>query len=488
MESERQQPSLKLRTAQTLKWNTIDKLSTQVLYAITGIILARELSKEDFGLVGVLLVFQAFASVFVDSGFASALIQRHSPDSKDYSTVFFFNLAVSIILYTILFICAPLIGSFFGNEELVPLSRVMFLTLIINSTLIVQSNRLMKQMNVKLITISNTVALAASGSVGIVMAFTGFGAWALVWQAITLSTIKSAILWIFVKWRPMLYFSIQRLKSFFAVGSGVMISSFLNTLSQNIYPFIIGAFKTMTDVGLYTQADKWSKMGIMSLSQTLTSTFLPLISEMNSDRERLLRVINKTNKLSCYILFPAFFMLIVMATPIFHLLFGTKWDDAILLFQILMMRGVFVVLTLVYNNYILALGKAKRLVYSEIVKDIVTAMAIVLTVGYGFEALVWGQLGAAIVCWIYTLWLTSITLSICPFTLIKQAVPYICISIIALIPAILIFLFCPALHPAILILLQFISATIIYLAINAMFKSKIQKDVICYITNRKLDF
>ena len=176
-------PSLKLKTARTLKWNTVDKLSQQVLYAVTGIVLANILSQEDFGLVGAIMVFQAFATLFVDSGFSNALVQRKDPTATDYSTVFWFNLGVSVAIYMVLWFAAPLIDSIFhADGRLVPMSRVMFLTFIVNATALVQTNRLIKQMNVKMVAVSNVIGLVVSGALGIWLALDGYGAWAIVWQ------------------------------------------------------------------------------------------------------------------------------------------------------------------------------------------------------------------------------------------------------------------------------------------------------------------
>ena len=196
-------PDLKLRTARTIKWNAIDRISSQVVYAVTGIVLARVLTQEDFGLVGATLVFQAFASLFVDSGFSYALIQRKNPTQVDYSTVLWFNIGIATLIYIVLWFCAPLIAWCFQNDpRIISLSRVMFISFIINATAIVQTNRLMKKMDVKMIAISNTIGLIISGIVGITLALTGYGAWAIVWQTITLALIKSLILWLTSHWLP----------------------------------------------------------------------------------------------------------------------------------------------------------------------------------------------------------------------------------------------------------------------------------------------
>lgn len=372
---------LKLKTARTLKWNTIDKFSSQVLYAVTGIVLANVVSKEEFGIVGAILVFQAFASLLIDSGFSTALIQRKNPNNTDYSTVFWFNMGVSVALYAVLWFCAPWIDALFhAGGRLVPLSRVMFLTFILNAAAIVQTNRLMKQMTVKMVAVSNVIGLTVSGIVGVWLALSGYGAWAIVWQSIVLAAVKSGILWFSSSWKPSAEFSMSSLRSIFSVGAGVMASSFLNTIFQNIYSFIIGAHYNLVQLGNYSQADKWSKMGVMSLSQVFTASFLPLLSAKQDDRSEYERMMSKTNRFTSYITFFAMGLLLVCSTQIFHIFFGTKWDSAILMFQLLVVRGIFTVITTLYNNYIISCGASRKYVYSEIVKDVSTVIAIAVTI------------------------------------------------------------------------------------------------------------
>ena len=381
MKNQEEEIGLKLKTARTLKWNTIDKFSSQVLYAVTGIVLANVVSKAEFGLVGAILVFQAFASLFVDSGFSTALIQRKNPTETDYSTVFWFNLGMSVMLYAVLWLCAPWIDSIFHAEgQLIPLARVMFVTFIINATAIVQMNRLMKQMTVKMIAVSNVIGLVVSGIVGIWLALAGWGAWAIVWQSIVLATVKSAVLWLTSSWVPRMEFSIESLRSIFSVGAGVMASSFLNTIFMNIYSFMIGAHYNLVQLGNYSQADKWSKMGVMSLSQVFTASFLPILSAKQDEKREFARMLTKINRFTCYVTFFVMGLLLVSSTQIFHVFFDTKWDSAILMFQLLVVRGIFTVITSQYNNYIISCGASRKYVYSEIVKDVSTVIPIVVRI------------------------------------------------------------------------------------------------------------
>lgn len=497
--------SLKVKTARTLKWNLIDRVASQVLYAVTGIVLARELSQEDFGLVGAILVFQAFASLMVDSGFSYALIQRKEPTRLDYSSVLWFNIGASVCLYGLLYACAPLIAGLFGADgRLVPLSRVMFLTFVLNATAIVQTNRFMKQMNVRPVAVANTLALTAGGAVGIVLALTGYGAWAIVWQSIVLSGVKSALLWAMSRWRPVLRFSWTAMRSFFRVGGGMMFTSFLNTLFLNIYSFLVGNRVGLVSLGYYTQGDKWSKMFVSSLSQVLTSSFLPVLSGVQDDAPRFDRLTVKMNRMTSYIVFPVFIGLIVMAEPIFHALFGSKWDPAIILFQLLLVRGIFTVFTSLYTNYLLALGHAGAIARLEVWRDVVAIVGLVATFPFmrmstpdmptlGVAVMLIGQIIAAVVAWVLTL------LSVRRYSagrwraLVTGYVPYMAITAVAAVAMYLLgALLMPALLPAvgdvwstwIVLAAEGLVGLAVYMGINAGLHSRIQHDAIAYLRGR----
>ncbi len=390
--------SLKQATASTLKWNTIDRLASQAVYGIVGIVLARVLSKEDFGLVGVLAIFQAFALVVVDSGLGAALLRLKRVGKDDYSTVFWFNLAVSVAIYFLLWFAAPLIADFFQNDRrLIPLSKVMFLAFVLNGLAIVQTNRLMKKMRVRKLAVANLAGLSLGGMLGIWLALRGAGPWALVWQVVAQAGIRSAWLWCSSGWYPRIVFSRASFDKVWRVGMGVFSSSFLNTLFLNIYSVVIGGWYTMSTLGLYTQADKWSKMGSAALSQTLMSSFVPLLARVQDDGEAFARYVKRINRFTAFVAFPALCGMAVAGTPLFHTLFGHKWDEAIGMFQILSVRGIPIVLVSLYTNYLLSLGYARSLVAVEVVKDGLLVAAIFCTVWSGdIITMVWGQLGASL--------------------------------------------------------------------------------------------
>lgn len=487
--------TLKLSVARTLKWNVIDRLSSQVLYAVTGVVLARQLSEEEFGLVGAIMVFQAFASLFVDSGFASALLQRKSPTRLDYSTVLWFNVAMSVAIYVLLYFLAPCIADIFqGDSRLIPLSRVMFVTFIINAFSIVQVNRLTKLMDTRMVAVSNTLGLVAGAVVGIWLAVMGYGAWALVWQAMAISVVKVAVLWLTSGWTPLWQFSFASLRGFFSLGSGVMVSSVLNTVFLTIGSFFIGHKVNLGALGYYTQADKWSKMGVTSLSQVFTSSFVPLLSGVQDDSVRYAHMCGKTHRLAAYLLFPAMGLLAVMATPVFHTLFGTKWDPSIVLFQLLLMRGIFLVLSSLYGNFMLSLAKSRLLVITESFKDGASVVAIIVTlpyialtnpgdIVYGVEIFLWGQLAASVLTWIATLVIVTRITHRSFMSYLSDLAPYIAITCLGLLPCALMASVCD-MPPLVLCFAEAVAFGAIYLGVNALMRSRIQADVLGYLFSR----
>lgn len=483
--------TLKSRTANSLKWNLVDRVATQMLYAVTGIVLARELSQEDFGLVGALLVFQAFASLLVDSGFSYALIQRKRPTRLDYSTVLWFNIFVAVTAYALLYVTAPLIAGLFQHDmRLVPLSRVLFLALILNASAIVQTNRLMKAMDVRMVALSNSLGLILGGVAGIALAMCGYGAWAIVWQTVTIAAVKSLVLWTTSRWRPLRRFSWESLKGYFGIGSKMMATSFLNTLFVNIYSFFIGNRVGLAPLGYYTQADKWSKMGISSLSQVLTSSFLPTLSAVQDDPERFRQAVAKMNRFTSYLLFPCMLGLMCMAKPLFHTLFGEKWDASIFLFQILLLRGVFTVFTSLYSNYLLALGHGGAIVRLEIVRDAVAVIALAITFPfmslttpddpvYGIMIMLLGQLVASAVAWGASLAVVLRRMHASLWSFITDMLPYVAQTLL-IIPLML--LGASLVVPAWAKLAVMIAVALpLYVGSNALFNSRIQRDVINYL-------
>lgn len=488
--------NLKHKTAHSLKWNVVDRLSTQVLYALTGIVLANLLSQDDFGLVGAVLVFQAFASLLVDSGFSYALLQRQRPTRLDYSSVLWFNMFAAAALYIILYLMAPMIAAWFQNDaRIVPLSRVMFLSLIVNASMIVQTNRLMKAMDVRMVAVSNFIGLALGGVAGIWSALAGYGAWAIVWQTLVMAVCKAVVLWTSTRWRPLARFSPASLKSFLGIGSRMMFTSFLNTVFLNIYSFFIGNRVGMASLGYYTQADKWSKMGVTSITQVLTSTFVPALASVQDDSERFRRMASKMSRFTAYLMFPALIGLMVMARPIFHTLFGDKWDASIILFQLLLFRGLFTVAVSLYNNFLLALGHSKTIVRLEVLRDGTALGALALTFPYmaitlpdnpvyGITILLWGQVAASFVTLVFSFYATVKAVGATVWSFASDMLPYFAQTAVIV----------PFMYAASLLfelawlklLVEVLVGALLYFGVNKVLGSRIQQEVFGYLRGGKI--
>ena len=485
---------MKQKVARTIKWTAIDRIVTVVMNVVTGIALANILPKEDFGLVAAILVFQAFAVLFVDNGFATALIQKKTCSREEYSSALWFNISMAVVVYIIMFLCAPLIAKVFDNDtRLIPLGRVMFLTFVFNATAIVQTSRLYKMMSVKIVTAVNAFATILSSGIALALATWGYGAWALVWQAIILAASKSIGLWIAGGWRPIFRFSFSHIKGFFKVGSGMLGASFLNVLFGKVYGLIIGNRAGILPLSYYGQADKWSTMGVSNILSILTSSFLPALSSYQDQPEEFAAATSKMNRFGSYIIMFALGLAIVIATPLFHICFNEKWDGAIILFQLLLLRGVFVSLSSLYNNYIIARGHTKLIISTEIIRDIVALVAIALTLPYvtlstpdeptkGIAILLWGQIAAAIIAWLYTVYFAAKLSWRHWWTFFTDSLPYAATTILALLPAG--FLARIMENEMALLISQCATSIGLYLLLNHIAGSKIQKDVIAWIWKR----
>lgn len=484
--------SLKKRTANTVKWNLIDRVSSQSLYAVTGIILGNLLSPDDFGLVGAVLVFQAFASLLVDSGFASALIQRKQPSRLDYSSVLWFNIAMSVALYVVLWFCAPVIAMLFGGDErLIELSRAMFISFVINGASIVQGNILLKKMDVRMAAVSNCIGLAAGAVAGILLALYGYGPWAIVWQTLVYAIVRVSILWCVTGWKPVMKFSYTAFRTFVPVASRMLLTSFLNTLFQNIYSFFIGNRVGLASLGYYSQSDKWSKMSVISVTQVLTGSFMPVLSAVQDEPERFARVTTKMNRSAGYVIFPATIGVAVLATPIFHTLFGTKWDPSIILFQLLLIRGIFTALCGLYNNYLLALGRTRDIVAMEILRDTVALAALFATMPvmakstltdpvYGLTIMMWGQMGASALTWAVTLVISVRAAGVRLVSWLGDLMPYFIETIVAGAAAYGVMAVVGDIA-AVRLVAGAVTAVAVYMGINALLGSQIQRDTIAYL-------
>ena len=383
--------SLKQKAVSGMIWTAFQKYSTMGIQFISGIILARLLTPYDYGCIGMLTIFMVLAEAFIDGGFGSALIQKKRPTQEDYSTIFFWNLFMAVILYGVLYACAPAIAHFYKIPLLSKVLRVQGVILFIYAFNIVQRNQLQKRMNFKVLSIITLVSATIALGVTIVMAHKGFGVWALVTQYILVAAIPAFAFWFIVKWRPKLVFSWASFKGLFSFGFYMFLTNLINQFSSQIQGLLIGRFYNASTMGYYSKAQKTEAMASQSIMSVMTQVTFPLYSEMQHDLRALGNTIKRITMTLSYFAFPLFFILILLAKPLFIILYSERWLQSVPYFQVLCIAGLAGCLHGVNIQAISAIGKSKILFGWTVLKRIVGLGAVVLgLVLFGMKGLLVG--------------------------------------------------------------------------------------------------
>ncbi|MDK0647977.1 oligosaccharide flippase family protein [Clostridium perfringens] len=383
--------NLKAKTISGLFWSFSNLILNQGIQFIIQIFLARLLMPKEFGLIGMITVFIAISNSIVDSGFKNALVREDNPTKEDYSTVFYFNLLTSIILYIILYILSPRISTFFGQPELKSILRVLALTLIINSFGIIQRTILIRNINFKIQTSINITSSIISGGIAIFLAYKGFGVWSLVFRTLIMQTIQSVLLTFCNNWKPMLVFNINSFKKLFDFGWKLLVSGLIDTLYNNLYYLVIGRFYSATDLGYYTNAQKFRDTLATSISGSVQSVTYPALSSIKNDHVKLRDVYKKIIKISVYINFPVMIGLAAIAKPLILVLFGENWSNSIVYFQILCIGGMLYPLHAINLNILQVRGRSDLFLKLEIIKKIIGVSLCIMAIvsGWGIIGLIW---------------------------------------------------------------------------------------------------
>ena len=367
--------NLKQKAISGILWTTAQRFSSIFIQFLSGIVLARLLSPEDYGCIGMLAIFMLLASTFTDGGFGSALIQKKKPTQEDYSTIFYWNVTLSVIIYLILFISAPLIASFYRIELLCTVLRIQGLVVIINAFQVVQTARLNKLFQFKKISVVTLLSSIISLITTIILAYRGCGVWSLVVQNLLMVLIPTLIYWATNKWKPVLVFSKKSFKELFSFGVFMFLTSLLSTFVNNIQGLLIGKLYSPSTMGYYSKAQSTEKLAATSLSQVISQVSYPIYAELQDDRERLINAIKKLALSTAFLTFPLMLILILIAKPVFILLYSEKWLPAVPFFQILCVAGMVICLHAVNSQVIAAVGKSKAMFKWSVFKQ---------TLGLGF--------------------------------------------------------------------------------------------------------
>ncbi|WP_356932062.1 lipopolysaccharide biosynthesis protein, partial [uncultured Muribaculum sp.] len=383
--------SLKHTTFKGIIWSSIERFSVQGVSFIVMIIMARILTPKDYGLVGMLTIFIAIAQSLVDSGFSQALIRKLDRNECDFCTVFYFNIVLSILLYIILFISAPLIAKFYNEPILTSLTRVISFGIIINAFSVVHRAKFNIKLDFKTQTKASLSSSLISGVLGIYCAFNGFGVWAIVILQIINQIINVGLLWVLLKWKPKLIFNLESFKNLFNFGSKIAVGGILSTIYDNLYLIVIGKVYNPTDVGLYSRAYQFSTLPSTNISMIIQRVSYPTLCRLQSNIGELRRVYNSYYKALALIIFPLMGLMITIAPNIVEIILGSKWANVIYPLQILCLALAFYPSQGLQINLLNALGKSNIYLKIDIYKKIIGLLCLIISLPFGLIWLCWGQ-------------------------------------------------------------------------------------------------
>lgn len=387
-----------------LIWRFMERGGSQAVSFVVSIVLARLLEPELYGSIALVLVITSILQVFVDSGMATALIQKKDTDDLDFSSVFYFNLAFCLLLYAGLFLAAPLIGRFYGDSSLVPVIRVLGITIVVSGVKNVQQAYVAKTMQFRRFFFATLGGTLFSAAVGIAMAYMGYGIWALVMQQLLNTAVNTAILWLTVGWKPQRCFSLQRLKVLVAYGWKILVSALLDTVYLKLYQVVVGLKYTSSDLAFYNKGDQYPNLLVENINSSIDSVLLPVLSAEQEQREHVREMTRRAVKTSTYIMFPMMAGLAICAEPFVRLLLTEKWLPCVPYMQIFCVMYAFYPLHTANLNAIKAMGRSDIFLKLEIIKKLISTVLLVAAVSFGVYAIALSQLLSCLIAMAVNAW------------------------------------------------------------------------------------
>lgn len=425
---------LKEKTLSGVKWNAIGRFSTQGVSFVISVLLARILSPSDYGVVGMIGIFMAIAQTFIDSGFGSALIRKKDCTDEDYSTAFYFNIVVGIVCYFILFFSAPLIASFFDTPILKDIVRVLSINLFLGSLTIVQSAKLTAAVDFKSQAKISLVATIISGGVGLLMAYSGYGVWSLVYQSVSSSVVRTILFWVVTKWRPQRTFSKQSFKYLFAFGSKILSASLLHTVYANLTTILIGKFYTPKDLGYYTRGENLAVLPSSNLTGILQSVTYPILAKIQDDDARLISIYRKYIRITSMVIFFGMFLMAALAKPLIITLFTDKWENSIIYLQVFCFAYMFDHICQLNLNILYVKGRSDLVLRLEVIKKTISISMIVAAIPFGVLAICISRALYTQIAVIINTYYTGKLFGLGYVAQVKDFIKYLLFSFLAVLP------------------------------------------------------
>lgn len=451
---------LKEKTLSGVKWNAIGRFSTQGVSFVISVLLARILSPSDYGVIGMIGIFLAISQTFIDSGFGSALIRKKDCTDTDYSTAFYFNVVVGIVCYLILFFCAPFIANFFDTPILKDIVRVLSINLFLGSLTIVQGAKLTAAVDFKSQAKIGLAATIVSGCVGLGMAYSGYGVWSLVYQSVSSSVVRTLLLWIVTKWRPLRTFSKQSFKYLFGFGSKILSASLLHTIYSNLTTILIGKFYTPKDLGYYSRGESLAQLPSTNITGILSSVTYPILSKIQDDDDRLIQVYRKYIRITSMVIFFGMFLMAALAEPLITTLFTDKWENSIIYLQIFCFTYMFDHICSLNLNILYVKGRSDLVLRLEVIKKTISISLIVAAIPFGVLAICIARALYTQIAIIINTYYTGKLFGLGYFAQVKDFIKYFIYSIVAVLPAFI--LSYTSIYPLVLLILGACFACFIY--------------------------
>lgn len=415
--------SLKDKTVKGVAWSGVDNIARYAVTFVVSIVLARLLSPDDYGLLGITAIFTAVCEALINGGFTDALIRKKDVTEDDYNTAFIVNFSMSVLLYIVIFFCAPLIAQFFGRDELILLTRVSSLSMIIGALALVQQTRLTKRIDFKTQTKITFIASVASGIIGIIMAFFGFGVWALVTQALSSQLLRTFFLWFYNKWVPRLSFSVKSFKDLFGFGWKMMVIVLMNSIWKELYQVIVGKYYSPATLGQYTRAKQFSQLFSTNLTNVVQRVTFPVLSSIQDDKTRMIAAYRRIIKTTMFITANAMFFLGALSEPLLYCLIGPKWYEASTYLPLICIAGSLYPLHAINLNMLQVQGRSDIFLGIEIVKKIIGLVPLYVGAVVGIMPMLYVNIATSIIAFFLNSFFTGKFLGYSSWMQIKDVIP-----------------------------------------------------------------
>lgn len=369
--------------SKSIIWSAVERFSVQGIQFVLTLVIARFVTPSDYGLIAMLSIFMAIAQTFIDSGFGAALIQKTDRTEVDFSTVFYFNIIISFILYLLLFYAAPYIASFYHEPQLALITKIVGVNLILISFTLIPTTKLNIQLDFKSVSKATLISTFVSGGVGIVMAIMGYGVYALVIQTLLSSFLNAISLWLLTRWTPMFVFSTNSIKQLFGFGSKLLLSQLLHTIYLNLYSLVIGRVYKSTDVGLYNRANTFANFGTINITTIISRVYYPLLCESQDNVEEFKKLFYEFLRLATFIAVPICFGLAAVAEPFVLVALTGKWEGVVWPMKILLWAFSIYPWLSINNQPLRAKGRSDYFLYAEVIKKIVAVVILLISLKFG---------------------------------------------------------------------------------------------------------